>query len=115
MTAPARGGKGGGGRGLAGGGGGGGEGEGGGRGGSTNFGAPVPQTAQIHWRRRNFTAGPWGSFMDSHREGTPPPLRWKFEVGVSGEGIKRWGIEGIRIGTSDRFGRGRGELRNTYL
>ena len=29
--------------------------------------------------------------------------------GVSGEGIKRWGIEGIRIGTSDRFGRGRGE------
>ena len=26
---------------------------------------------------------------------------------VSGEGIKRWGI---RIGTSDRFGRGRGEL-----
>ena len=26
-----------------------------------------------------------------------------------GEGIKRWGIEGIRIGTSDRFGQGRGE------
>ena len=32
-----------------------------------------------------------------------------WRVGVIGEGIKRWGIEGIRIGTSDRFGRGRGE------
>ena len=31
-------------------------------------------------------------------------------MGVSGEGIKRWGIEGIRIGTSDRFGRGGGEF-----
>ena len=30
-------------------------------------------------------------------------------VGLWG-GIKRWGIEGIRIGTSDRFGRGRGEF-----
>ena len=32
--------------------------------------------------------------------------------GWSGEGIKRWGIEGISvcIGTSDRFGRGRGEF-----
>ena len=94
MTAPARGGEGGGG-----GGGEGGEGEGGGGGGGG-------------CRRRNFTARPWGSFMGSHR-GTPPPrpptmaLLWG---GVSGEGIKRWGIEGIRIGTSDRFGRGRGEL-----
>ena len=26
-------------------------------------------------------------------------------VGVTGEGIKRWGIEGIRIGNFDRFGR----------
>ena len=33
------------------------------------------------------------------------------EGGGGAEGIKRWGIEGIRIGTSDRFGRGRGELR----
>ena len=32
------------------------------------------------------------------------------QAGVTGEGIKRWGIEGIRIVTSDRFGRGRGEL-----
>ena len=32
-------------------------------------------------------------------------------VGVIGEGIKRWGIEGIRTGTSDRFGRGRGEFK----
>ena len=29
---------------------------------------------------------------------------------VTGEVIKRWGIEGMRIGTSDRFVRGRGEL-----
>ena len=53
-----------------GGGGGGGRGERGGRGGrglGRDFGAPLPQTAQIHWRRRNFTAGPWGSFMGSHR------------------------------------------------
>ena len=27
-----------------------------------------------------------------------------------GCGIKRWGIKGIRIGTSGRFGRGRGEF-----
>ena len=75
-----------------------------------DFGAPLPRTAQIHWRRRNFTAGPWGSFLGSHRGTPPPPPQWWFGgVGVSGEGIKRWGIEGIRIGTSDRFGRGRGE------
>ena len=43
--------------------------------------------------------------MGSHR-GTPPPQDGKFD----GEGIKTWGIEGIRIGTSGRFGRGRGEL-----
>ena len=81
-------------------------------GGEQDVGAPLPQTAQIHWRRRNFTAGPWGSFMGSHRGShPPPPPRWWFGgVGVSGEGIKRWGIEGIRIGTSDRSGRGRGEL-----
>ena len=48
----------------------GGRGEEGGRG--QDFGVPFAQTAQIHWRRRNFTAGPWGSFMGSHR-GTPPP------------------------------------------
>ena len=41
---------------------------------------------------------------------SPPPRWWFGGVGVSGEGIKRWGIEGIRIGISDRFGRGRGEL-----
>ena len=45
-----------------------GAGGGGGRGGGGGGG----ETAQIHWRRRNFTAGPWGSFMGSHR-GTPPP------------------------------------------
>ena len=47
----------------------------------------------------------------TQRDPPPPPPRWPFcGVGVSGEGIKRWGIEGIRIGTSDRFGRGRGEF-----
>ena len=65
----------GGGGGRGGGRGGGGGGGGGGRGGGArthqDFGAPLPQTAQIHWRRRNFTAGPWRSFMGSHR-GTPP-------------------------------------------
>ena len=72
MTAPARGGEGG--RGGGGGGRGGGGGARGRRGGvgEGDFGAPLPQTAQIHWRRRNFTAGPWGSFVGSHR-GTPPP------------------------------------------
>ena len=69
---------------------GGGAGDGGGR-----------RTAQIHWRRRDFTAGPWGSFMGSHRR--TPPKRGRLQ------GIKTWGIEGIRKGTSDRFGRGRGE------
>ena len=47
------------------------------------------QTAQIHGRRRNFTA----------------PTMATLGVGVTGEGIKRWGIEGIRIGNFDRFGR----------
>ena len=42
--------------------------------------------------------------------GETSPLDPGAGVGVSGEGIKRWGIEGIRIGTSDRFGRGRGEF-----
>ena len=32
------------------------------------------------------------------------------EKRVTGEGTKRWGIEGIRVGTSDRFGRGRSEF-----
>ena len=58
--------------------------------GGEGFGAPLPQTAQIHWRRRNFTAGPWGSFMGSHR-GPPPPT----------------------MVTLIGFGRGRGELSGT--
>ena len=67
--------------------------EGGGREGQGRFWRFL-ETAQIHWRRRNFAAGPWGSFMGSHK-GTPPPLSrgWFGRVGVSGEGIKRWGIE----------------------
>ena len=36
-----------------------------------------------------------------------------FEEWVTGEGIKRWGIEAIRTGTFDRFGRGRG--KHTYI
>ena len=46
-------------------------------------------------------------------ETSPPDLGahlWVHTQGASGEGTKRWGIEGIRRGTSDRFGRGRGEL-----
>ena len=38
-------------------------------------GAPLPQTAQIHWRRRNFTAGSWGSFMGSQ----PTMVVWRGE------------------------------------
>ena len=50
----------------------------------------------------------------------PNPLEEaKLHRGTSGligqavliENLKRWGIEGIRIGTSDRFGRGRGEYK----
>ena len=53
--------------------------------------------------------------MGSHRGTPPPPPRWWFwGVVVSGEGIRRWGIEGIRIGTSDRFGRGRGEFQGEW-
>ena len=54
-------------------------------------------------------AGLWGSSRGSHREGGGGISQF-WRVGVTGEGIKRWGIEGIRIGTSDRFVRGRGEL-----
>ena len=83
MTAPATGGR------RGGEGGRGGRGEGGeGEEGGEDFGAPLPQTAQIQWGWRNFTAGPWGSFMGSHR-GTPPQ-RWPFcGVGVSGAGPRR--------------------------
>ena len=51
-------------------GGGGGGGEGGRGGGEWGFGAPLPQTAQIHWRRRNFAAGP-GARLWVHTEGPP--------------------------------------------
>ena len=52
-----------------------------------------------------------GAHLWVHTEAAPPPPHdGVFVGGVSGEGIKRWGIEGIRIGTSDRFGRARGEL-----
>ena len=67
--------------------------------------SPNPlEEAKLHRR----TLGVIYGFTQRH---PPPPPRWWFGgVGVSGEGIKRWGIEGIRIGTSDRFGRGRGEF-----
>ena len=45
----------------------------------------------------------------TQRDPPPPAHDGGFAGGASGEGIKRWGIEGIRIGTSDRFGRGGGE------
>ena len=47
-------------------------------------------------RRRNFTATPWNSFCEFTQRDPPPPPH---------DG-KRWGMEGIRIGTSDRFGGG---------
>ena len=79
-------------------GGGGGRGGGGG-GGSPPTDSPTPlEEAELHRRTLGLIYG------------FPPPPPWQFcGVGVSGEGIKTWGIEGIRIGTSDRFGRGRGE------
>ena len=84
----------------------------GGRGGGCFWCSSPTDSPKSIGRRRNFTAGPWGSFMGSHRgDPPPPPHNGNFAGwGVSEEGIKRWGIEGIRIGTSDRFGRGRGEL-----
>ena len=53
-----------------------------------------------------------GAHLWVHTERDPPrpPTMVTLRGGVSGEGIKRWGIEGIRIGTSDRFGGCRGEL-----
>ena len=113
MTAPARG------EGGEGGGGGGGgregEGGGGGRGGEGNTRILVlPSHRQPKSIGGGETSPPdLGAHLWVHTEGTPPPPpRWPFcGVGVSGEGIKRWGIEGIRIGTSDRFGRGRGEYK----
>ena len=65
--------------------------------GRRDFGTPLPQTAQIHWRRRNFTAGPWGSFMGSHREGPPPPRQDGSLGWVSGEGIKTLNSRGLNI------------------
>ena len=87
-------------RGRGGGGGRGGRGGEGGRGGRgeaggarthQDFGAPIQQTAQIHWRRRNFTAGPWGSLRGSHRgTPTPPP----HDGGLEGWGSVGRGLRG---------------------
>ena len=46
----------------------------------------------------------------TQRDPPPPPTMVTLRGGGQWGGIKRWGIKGIRIGTSDRFGRGRGEL-----
>ena len=79
---------------------------GGGRGGRGGGDSPNPlKAAKLHRRTLGLIYG------FTQRDPPPPPHNGPFcGVGVSGEGIKRWGIEGIRIGTSDRFGRGRGEL-----
>ena len=69
---------------------------------------------QIHWKKRNFTVGPWGSSRGSHRGVCGGQAGW-FGGSLGGEGFKRWGIGGIRIGTSDRFGRGRGEYHTVVL
>ena len=34
----------------------------------------LPTDSPDHWRRRDFTAGRWGSFTGSHRR-TPPPAK----------------------------------------
>ena len=88
-------------------------GEGGGRGGGGGEGGGIlvlPSHRQPKSIGGGETSPPdLGAHLWVHTEATrpPPPPRWWFGgVGVSGEGIKRWGIEGIRIGTSDRFGRG---------
>ena len=90
-----------------GGGGGGGEGgggeEGGGRGGKEGGGeGGASAKPSSHTQPKsigggeNFTAGCWGSFMGfTQRHPPPPPPRgWFGGVGVSGEGIKRWGNRG---------------------
>ena len=59
------------------------------------------QGAQIHWKKRNFTVGPWGSSRGSQGGGEGQAAR--FGRGVTGEGIQRWGIDGIRIGTPRRI------------
>ena len=76
----------------------------GGRGGEpTNSPNPLEE-AKLHRRP--------GAHLWVHTEGPPPPPPHTTATSRgSEEGIKRWGIEGIRIGTSDRFGRGRGEYR----
>ena len=68
--------------------------------------SPNPlEAAKLHRRTLGLIYG------FTQRDPPPPPAHNGFFAGGgSGEGIKRWGIEGIRIGTSDRFGRGRGEL-----
>ena len=105
MTAPARGGEGG----EGGGGGGGGRGGGGGGGGEGSARILVlPSHRQPKSIGGGETSPPdLGAHLWVHTEAPPPPPQWLW---VSAKGIKRWGIEGIRIGTSDRFGRGRGEF-----
>ena len=78
---------------------------GGRRGGGEGGGSPNP------WKEAKLHRRTLGLIYGFAQRDPPPPPRWCFRgVGVSGEGIKRWGIEGIRIGTSDRFHWGRGEL-----
>ena len=98
MTAPARGGAGGGG---------GGEG-GGGRGEGGRGGLVLPSHAQPKFFGGGETSPPdLGAHLWVHTEGPPPPTMALWDW--------RWGIEGIRIGTSDRFGRGRGEFYNSIV
>ena len=99
------GGEGGGGEGGEGGGGGGGE--GGRQGREGGWGGESPSHRQPKSIGGGETSLPdLGAHLWVHTEAPPPPPKRVVWRGGSGEGIKRWGIEGIRIGTSDRFGRG---------
>ena len=68
---------------------------------------PVPEVglavfAASAGRARLVSPGPLRPHLPCITVGEP--------TSIGGGHIKRWGIEGMRVRTSDRFGRGRGEL-----
>ena len=59
------------------------------------------QGAQIHWKKRKLHRGTLGLIQRFTGGGRVKAAR--FGRGVTGEGIQRWGIDGIRIGTPRRI------------
>ena len=59
---------------------------------------------------------PWdlGAHPEVHKEEGGASSSPVGRRGVNEKGITRWGIEGIRLGASDRFGRGRGEFTTQF-